>query len=188
VTIYSEEKRYIGIVALHPPRQPFCFTVPYTLARNVNVTDIQATQLLDRHCFRRISVVPLFTYSWFGVVYVRYVQRSVLSPEARYCPGDCRLPFYSIGDIAGPWSVLFPSAACPVPHSIRLCNSIIFRSCLMTSTKHEIPHYSIFFYRFPFRDRLCGLVVRVLGYRFGGPGLIPGTTRFSEKKKKKRKQ
>jgi hypothetical protein len=25
-------------------------------------------------------------------------------------------------------------------------------------------------------DRLCGLVVRVLGYRFGGPGSIPGTT------------
>jgi hypothetical protein len=32
-------------------------------------------------------------------------------------------------------------------------------------------------------DRLCGLVVRVLGYRSGGPGSIPGTTRFSEKKK-----
>jgi hypothetical protein len=26
-------------------------------------------------------------------------------------------------------------------------------------------------------DRLCGLVVRVLGYRSGGPGLIPGTIR-----------
>jgi hypothetical protein len=33
-------------------------------------------------------------------------------------------------------------------------------------------------------DRLCGLVVRVLGYRFGGPGSIPDTTRFSDKKKK----
>jgi hypothetical protein len=32
-----------------------------------------------------------------------------------------------------------------------------------------------------FHDRLCGLVVRVLGYRSGGPGSIPGTT----KKKKK---
>jgi hypothetical protein len=29
----------------------------------------------------------------------------------------------------------------------------------------------------------CGLVVRVLGYRSGGPGSIPGTTRFSGKKK-----
>jgi hypothetical protein len=26
-------------------------------------------------------------------------------------------------------------------------------------------------------DRLCGLVIRVLGYRSGGPGSIPGTTR-----------
>jgi hypothetical protein len=26
-------------------------------------------------------------------------------------------------------------------------------------------------------DRHCGLVVRVLGYRFGGPGSIPATTR-----------
>jgi hypothetical protein len=27
------------------------------------------------------------------------------------------------------------------------------------------------------RDRLCGLVVRVLGYRSGGPGSISGTTK-----------
>jgi hypothetical protein len=27
------------------------------------------------------------------------------------------------------------------------------------------------------RDRPCGLVVRVLGYRSGGPGSIPGTTK-----------
>jgi hypothetical protein len=26
-------------------------------------------------------------------------------------------------------------------------------------------------------DRLCGLVVRVLGYRSGRPGSVPGTTR-----------
>jgi hypothetical protein len=35
-------------------------------------------------------------------------------------------------------------------------------------------------------DRLCGLVVRVLGYRSGGPGSIPGTTRFSGGKKKEK--
>jgi hypothetical protein len=35
-------------------------------------------------------------------------------------------------------------------------------------------------------DRLCGLVVRVLGYRSGGPGSIPGITRFSERKKKRK--
>jgi hypothetical protein len=31
-------------------------------------------------------------------------------------------------------------------------------------------------------DRLCGLVVRVLGYSSGGPGSIPGTTELPEKK------
>jgi hypothetical protein len=30
-------------------------------------------------------------------------------------------------------------------------------------------------------DRLCGLVIRVPGYRFRGPGSIPSATRFSEK-------
>jgi hypothetical protein len=30
-------------------------------------------------------------------------------------------------------------------------------------------------------DRLCGLVVRVTGYRSRGPGSILGATRFSEK-------
>jgi hypothetical protein len=35
-------------------------------------------------------------------------------------------------------------------------------------------------------DRLCGLVVRVLGYRLGGPGSIPGTTRFSGGEKKEK--
>jgi hypothetical protein len=30
-------------------------------------------------------------------------------------------------------------------------------------------------------NRLCGLVVRVPGYRSGGPGSIPGAARFSEK-------
>jgi hypothetical protein len=45
----------------------------------------------------------------------------------------------------------------------------------------KITLYSIY--------RLCGLVVRVLGYRSGGPGSIPGTTRFSGGgKKKKRKK
>jgi hypothetical protein len=28
-------------------------------------------------------------------------------------------------------------------------------------------------------DRLCGLVVRVLGYKSGGPGSIPGTAKKS---------
>jgi hypothetical protein len=45
------------------------------------------------------------------------------------------------------------------------------------------PNSSIIYYLFicyllqAQRDRLCGQVVRVLGYRSGGPGSIPGTTR-----------
>jgi hypothetical protein len=31
-------------------------------------------------------------------------------------------------------------------------------------------------------NRLCGLAVRVLGYRSGGPGSIPGTTMRKKKK------
>jgi hypothetical protein len=45
------------------------------------------------------------------------------------------------------------------------------------SKLHSEALYSIFFICNIYRDRLCGLVVRVLGYRFGGPGSIPGTTR-----------
>jgi hypothetical protein len=41
-----------------------------------------------------------------------------------------------------------------------------------TTTKNTISNW---LYR-PV-DRLCGLVVRVLGYRSGGPGSIPGTTK-----------
>jgi hypothetical protein len=35
----------------------------------------------------------------------------------------------------------------------------------------------IYIYIYIYTNRLCGLVVRVLGYRSGGPGSIPGTTR-----------
>jgi hypothetical protein len=40
-----------------------------------------------------------------------------------------------------------------------ICSSPLFLQCCY-------PH-----------DRLCGLVFRVLGYKSGGPGSIPGTTR-----------
>jgi hypothetical protein len=41
--------------------------------------------------------------------------------------------------------------------------------------------YSVIFPMARDLDRLCGLVVRVLGYRSGGPGSIPGTTRKRKK-------
>jgi hypothetical protein len=44
----------------------------------------------------------------------------------------------------------------------------------------SVPNtYCIYIYE---TDRLCGLVVGVPGYRSWGPGLIPGATRFSDKK------
>jgi hypothetical protein len=49
--------------------------------------------------------------------------------------------------------------------------------------KFTVPEEIINIYlncKWVFNDRLCGLVVRVPGYRSRGPGLIPGATRFSE--------
>jgi hypothetical protein len=52
---------------------------------------------------------------------------------------------------------------------------------------HSIISFSVstcyFFLNFVLlsMDRLCGLVVRVPGYRSRGPGFIPGATTFSEK-------
>jgi hypothetical protein len=44
-----------------------------------------------------------------------------------------------------------------------------------------LPH-RCYFAHFPYKnDRLCGLVVRVLGYRSGSPGSIPVTTRIKKK-------
>jgi hypothetical protein len=41
-----------------------------------------------------------------------------------------------------------------------------------------VPHKYLNIFLFGrWLDRLCGLVVRVLGCRSGGPGSIPGTTR-----------
>jgi hypothetical protein len=39
----------------------------------------------------------------------------------------------------------------------------------------------IYIYIYIYIYRVCGLVVRVPGYRSRGPGSIPGATRFSEK-------
>jgi hypothetical protein len=41
---------------------------------------------------------------------------------------------------------------------------------------YSVALLNLLYYLLP-TDRLCGLVVRVLGYSSGGPGSIPGTTR-----------
>jgi hypothetical protein len=40
----------------------------------------------------------------------------------------------------------------------------------------EIKQFRFLVLLWKLKDRLCGLVVRVLGYRSGGPGSIPDTT------------
>jgi hypothetical protein len=42
--------------------------------------------------------------------------------------------------------------------------------------ENGLTHKIFAVYEIPL-DRLCGLVVRVLGYRSGGPDSIPGTTK-----------
>jgi hypothetical protein len=44
-----------------------------------------------------------------------------------------------------------------------------------------LQYYNIFLKCVSRSDRLCGLVVRVAGYRSRGPSSIPGATRYSEK-------
>jgi hypothetical protein len=59
---------------------------------------------------------------------------------------------------------------------IQNCQEFDVELCDRIFTIMVITHYF---------DSLCGLVVRVLGYRSGDPGSIPGTIRFSKKKKRK---
>jgi hypothetical protein len=46
----------------------------------------------------------------------------------------------------------------------------------LNAASSSLLNYQIHVEEF-FLDRLCGLVIRVLGYRSRGPGSIPGTTR-----------
>jgi hypothetical protein len=51
----------------------------------------------------------------------------------------------------------------------------IWRDTLQEQTKLAFSIY------YCVLDHLCGLVIRVPGYRTRGPGSIPSATRFSEK-------
>jgi hypothetical protein len=52
------------------------------------------------------------------------------------------------------------------------------RSVGIVRSRTQATEFSFFFL---VKDRLCGLVVRVLGYRFGDPGSTPGITRTKKK-------
>jgi hypothetical protein len=49
--------------------------------------------------------------------------------------------------------------------------------CTEFVSVHTVPTYPVFYTELQHNDRLCGLVVRVLGYRSGRPGSIPGITK-----------
>jgi hypothetical protein len=51
------------------------------------------------------------------------------------------------------------------------------KNCLLSSRMKSVLYYKRLM---EIRDRLCVVVVRVLGYWYRGPGSIPGATRFSE--------
>jgi hypothetical protein len=58
-----------------------------------------------------------------------------------------------------------------------LCLLMFINKLIQNCLFLHFCHYHLFTILFMDDDRLCGLVVRVLGYRSGGPSSIPGTTR-----------
>jgi hypothetical protein len=58
----------------------------------------------------------------------------------------------------------------------RCKNNICYNALVWDKNYKEISAEKIS-YASSYMGRLCGLVVRVLGYRSGGPGSIPGTTK-----------
>jgi hypothetical protein len=61
-----------------------------------------------------------------------------------------------------------------LPHSnASIMFEILFQAIQESSDSSTLTLECLLF----FNDRLCSLVVRVLGYRSRGPGSIPGTTR-----------
>jgi hypothetical protein len=69
---------------------------------------------------------------------------------------------------------------CPPPqilNSLSLPKLAAQPAALLFTAVMKMEAAGCFFYVIINADRLCGLVVRVLGYRSGGPGSIPGTTR-----------
>jgi hypothetical protein len=50
-------------------------------------------------------------------------------------------------------------------------------SCAVCDVQSNAGYLPVLLIPLPLSIILCGLVARVLGYRSGGPGSIPGTTR-----------
>jgi hypothetical protein len=68
------------------------------------------------------------------------------------------------------------------PHTVYIGGG----TCVKTTASEEVGLVStklnsISISRWHVGDLICGLVVGIPGYRFTGPGSIPGGTRFSER-------
>jgi hypothetical protein len=112
-----------------------------------------------RHELRPTCFNGLFQYEGKNVLMSR-PQTSVMKRRAGRCSFGCHMHHTS---------------SLTLSHEDATCFTIsrIFR---------KQRHISTVFVSFTSKiDRLCGLVVIVPGYRFRGPGSIPGATRFSEK-------
>jgi hypothetical protein len=64
---------------------------------------------------------------------------------------------------------------------IYMCVCVCVCVCVRIYISFLFIYIYIYIYIYIKMDRLCGLVVRVLGYRSGGPGSIPGTNRKKKK-------
>jgi hypothetical protein len=72
-------------------------------------------------------------------------------------------------------AVFLPYLSLPESNITNTSRRIQISNILMRYAISASTHY---LFSFGFKpSRLCGLVVRVLGYRSGGPDSIPGTTR-----------
>jgi hypothetical protein len=79
---------------------------------------------------------------------------------------------------------LVPDVQCCSPRALSVCNASLqfnnkrLKNLIAIACSFFCPKFTRHTLTF---DRLCGLVVRVPGYRSRGPGSIPDATRFSEK-------
>jgi hypothetical protein len=81
------------------------------------------------------------------------------------------------------WDIGYPEGFCGFPQCLQTNIGMPRKPSFRTAD--NLAENQIVYLRI---DRLCGLVVRVLDYRSGGPGSIPGTTRFSGRGKKKKEE
>jgi hypothetical protein len=132
----------------------------------------------------QIFYCPSFRRIWNG--WCSYRPRVTYILVLSSCCDPCLMETSHLSEHISFWITLarrthVASLPCSVTDSIVTCNegkqcrSISSRVYL--SFEHNWPLHCCVCLEYTLHDRLCGLLVRVLGYRSGGPGSIPGTIR-----------